>query len=217
MPEAIAEASKRFLHSWSKGSYGVVVPGQLVRDSITQFVQLQVRKLQGEITTLAEQLDRDLGQCAADLGLPDTPSEDEFRSVLRGTPVLEFPPFSLVIHRPVLAAFFGRRMAERQMARQISRQLREPFYAALETYWHLVGDWADSVIGQLKQKFEAYAENYRAQAGRALGDSELTSDELAVLADDLAILRPAKATRIALRESDLPHPIDLTQEISQIE
>jgi GTP-binding protein EngB required for normal cell division len=217
MPEAIAEASKRFLHSWSKGSYGVVVPGQLVRDSITQFVQLQVRKLQGEITTLAEQLDRDLGQCAADLGLPDTPSEDEFRSVLRGTPVLEFPPFSLVIHRPVLAAFFGRRMAERQMARQISRQLREPFYAALETYWHLVGDWADSVIGQLKQKFEAYAENYRAQAGRALGDSELTSDELAVLADDLAILKPAKATRIALRESDLPHPIDLTQEISQIE
>jgi hypothetical protein len=48
-------------------------------------------------------------------------------------------------------------------------QLRPPFYAALETYWQLVREWADSVIGQLKQKFETYAESYRAQAEQLLG------------------------------------------------
>jgi GTP-binding protein EngB required for normal cell division len=191
MPEAIEEASKRFLHSWSKSSYGVVVPGQLVRDSITQFVELQVRKLQAAITTLADQLGHDLRQCAADLGLPDAPGEGEFELVIRGTPVFESLPFNIVVSRPVLAGLLGRRMAKLQVARQISRQLRQPFYAALETYWQLARKWADSIIGQLKQKFEIYAENYRAQAEQALGGREPTKDELDGLDEDLARLKPA--------------------------
>ncbi len=213
MTDAIKESAARFLHSSSKSSYGAVVPGQLVRDSITQFMQLQVRKLQGETANLAEQLERDLRQCAADLGLPDAPSEGEFHAILRGTPIFEFPPLGMVIDRPVLAALFGRRMAERQVAGQISRQLRQPFYAALEAYWHLVGEWADSIIGQLKRRYETYAENYRAQAGRTLGGGELTRDELVVLAEDLGRLKPTEAARTALRESELRR-IDLTQEIS---
>jgi GTP-binding protein EngB required for normal cell division len=190
-PEATAEASKRFLHSWSKSSNGVVVPGQLVRDSIAQFIQLQVRKLQAEITNLAQQLGNDLRQCAHELGVPDAPSEDEFRSVIRGIPVFELLPARITVTRPVLARLLGPRMAELQVARQISRQLRQPFYAALETYWQAVGQWTNSVIGELKQKFETYAENYRAQAEQALGGREITKDELEGLQEALARLQSA--------------------------
>ena len=164
VPEAVEEASKRLLHSWSASSYGVVVPGQLVRDSINQYFQLQVRKLQGEITNLADQLGRDLRICGDDLRVPDTPSEGEFQAIIRGTPVLESLPITMAVTRPALAALFGSRMAERRVAGRISRQLREPFYVALEAYWRSVQEWADSVIGQLKQRFENYAESYRAQA-----------------------------------------------------
>ena len=193
VPEAIEEASKRLLHSWSASSYGVVVPGQLVRDSITQFFQLQVRKLQGEITNLADQLGRDLRICADDLRVPDTPSEGEFQAIIRGTPVLESLPITMAVTRPALAALFGSRMAERRVAGRISRQLREPFYAALEAYWRSVQEWADSVIGQLKQRFENYAESYRAQAEQALGAKALANDELEALAEDLARLKQAQA------------------------
>jgi GTP-binding protein EngB required for normal cell division len=214
-PEAIEEASKRFLHSWSKSSYGVVVPGQLVRDSITQFVQIQVRKLQSEIKALAEHLGNDLRQCAADLGLPDAPNEGEFQEVIRGTPVLESLPFNIVVTRPTLARLLGSRMAELQVARQISRQLREPFYAALEAYWQVVREWADSVIGQLKQRFEAYAENYRAQAEQALGGRELAKDELDGLEEDIAELKRTVAAGSELPRIDSTHPVDATQETSK--
>jgi GTP-binding protein EngB required for normal cell division len=215
MPEAIEEASRRFLHSSSKGSYGVVVPGQLVRDSITQFVQLQVGQLQAEITTLADQLGRDLRQCAAALGLPYSPSEGEFQSFIRGTPVFESQPSNITVSRPTIAGLLGRRFAVRQVARQISRQLRQPSYEALETYWRLVREWTDSVIGQLKQKFETYAESYRAQAEQALGSRELAKGELDGLEENLARLKPPAAARSELREVDSKRQVDIRQETSR--
>jgi GTP-binding protein EngB required for normal cell division len=189
MPQAIEDAARRLLHSWSKGSYGVVVPGQSVRDSITQFVQLQARKLQTEIAALAGQLGANLRQCADDLEIPDAPGEDEFRSLIRGAPVFESVSFTMTILRPKLAALLGQKPAERSVGRQISRQLPPPFYAALEAYWELVKAWTDSVIAQLKHKFEGYAENYRARAEQALGGRELEKGELEGFEESLAQLR----------------------------
>jgi GTP-binding protein EngB required for normal cell division len=214
-PEAINEASKRFLHSLSTGSYGVVVPGQLVRDSITQFIQLQVGRIQGDLTTLAEQLGNDLRHCAADLAVPDAPGAGEFQSVIRGTPVFESPSLRMLVSRPALSGLLGRRMVERQVARQISSQLPKPFYAALEAYWQLVRDWAESVIGQLKQKFEIYAENYRAQAEQALGGKEFAKDELDGLEEDLARLKMVVVPESESDEFDSTRRVDTTQETSK--
>jgi GTP-binding protein EngB required for normal cell division len=189
MPEAIEEAARRLLHSWSTGSYGVVVPGQSVRDSITQLVQRQASKLQKEITALAGQLGADLRQCAADLKIPDAPGEDEFQSLIRGAPVFESVSLTMAISRPKLAGLLGQKSAERSVGRQISRQLPPPFYDALGAYWELVKAWTDSVIAQLKHKFETYAENYRAQAEQALGGRELGQDEVQGLEKSLTQLR----------------------------
>jgi GTP-binding protein EngB required for normal cell division len=215
VPQAVDEASKRLLHSWSKSSYGVVVPGQLVRDSILQFVQLQVRKLQGDLTILAERLRDDLRQCAAALGLPDAPSDGEFQSVIRGTPVLETLPFRINVSRPTIANFLGQRMAERRVAGQIARQLPQPFYAAMEAYWQLVRDWAESVVTDLKQKFETYAENYRAQAEQELGGKKLTKEELDGLEKDLALLKPPVPSGGRLPDDKSKRPTDVMQETSK--
>jgi alkylated DNA nucleotide flippase Atl1 len=123
------------------------------------------------------------------LGIPDAPSKGEFQLVIRGTPVFDSSPFGLVVSYPRLARFLGARMAERQVAKQISRQLREPFHAALETYWQLARVWANSVIGQLKQKFETYAENYRVHAELAFADKELTKMELDAIEEDIVRLK----------------------------
>jgi GTP-binding protein EngB required for normal cell division len=214
-PEAIEEAAKRFLHSWSQSHYGVVVPGQLVRDSITQSVQLQIRKLQGEITALADRLCHDLCQSAADLGIPDVPSEGEFQSVVRGTPVFESIPFTLVLSRPTVVGLLGQRIAKLHVAKQISRQLQQPLYAAIEAYWRLVQEWAEFVIGQLKQKFETYAENYRARAEQSLGGRELAKDEWESLQRDLAGLQGSGAAAGALDGADSTGRVDVVRETSK--
>ena len=215
VPVAIEEASQRLLDFWCENSDREVVPGQSVRDSITQFIQLQVRKLQIEISALAAHLHHDLWQSAADLGIPDAPSEGEFQSVIRGTPVFESPAASLGISRPTIALFFGRGFAARSVTRQISREMRNPLHVALEAYCQLLREWTDSVIGQLKQKFETYGENYRAQAERRLGGKELTTDELVGLEGDLARLKSTMASERESRDVESTRHLDSTREISK--
>jgi GTP-binding protein EngB required for normal cell division len=187
--DAVVESAKRLIEAWSQTSSETVVPGELVGQSLRGFVQAQVGKLQREITALAVQLRSDLQECAADLGMSDAPSEDEFQSVVRGSPVFELPTFGMKVSRPSLAGLFGRKAAEQSVAKQISRQLPESFHAGIESYWQSVKAWSASVIGQLSKRFESYAENYRAQAEATLGGREVTREELDGIAESLASMK----------------------------
>jgi GTP-binding protein EngB required for normal cell division len=208
VPEAVNEASRRFLHAWAHGSYGVIVSGQLVRDSVTQFVHLQARKLQTDLTTLAGHIGNDLRHCAADLGISDAPGEDEFQSLVRGAPVFESPSFTMDVSRPVSFRLLGQAHGQRSVARQISRRLPPSFHVAVEVYWQVVRQWSDSVITELKRKFETYAENYRAQAEQALGGRELTQEERKAAQESLARLNADAGPRAA----EAPHGIRAPQE-----
>jgi GTP-binding protein EngB required for normal cell division len=212
-PEIIEEAATRLLHSWEKSSYGVVVPGQLIRDSINQYVQIQARKLQTDIHDLASRLGGDLRECASRLELSDVPTEGEFESLVRGVPVFECPTFPIVISRPPFALLLGKRGAVRLVAGRITRQLKSTFYVALETYWRLIGEWSESVVAHLRQAFETYAENYRAQAEQALGGRELTKEELAGLEESLGQLKPDLAgtgPRLVDPKRAIPTPLEET-------
>jgi GTP-binding protein EngB required for normal cell division len=187
--DAVADAAKRLIEAWSQTSAEGVVPEEIVRQSLTGFVQGQVAKLQREITALALQLSSDLRQCGADLGMSDAPGEEEFQSVVRGSPVFETPSFGIKLSHPKLARLFGRNATEQSVAKQISRQLSPSFYAAFGAYWQLVKAWSASVIGQLSKRFESYAENFRAQAEVALGGREATKEELDGIAESLASMK----------------------------
>jgi GTP-binding protein EngB required for normal cell division len=200
--DAIDEAAVEVVNSWSKSNQSATDPGQLVRDSITQFVQLQMGKLRTELSTFAAQLRHDLRQCATDLGLPGAPGEDEFQSVIRGMPAYESAPVSIVISWPVFAGLLGRRFAAHHVAKQISRQLGDSFLASLDAHWRLVREWSESVMGQLKQRFETYAENYRAQAEQALGGGETSSDEQSRFEESLAQLSQGDAGSKSVHNSD---------------
>jgi len=188
-PELTEEAARRLLHAWKNRSYGVVVPGQLLRDSITQSIQAQARKLQAEITALARQLGVELQQCATSLELSDVPAEGEFEALVRGTPLFECPSFAMTVSRPTGTQIFGERIATSWLSGRILRRLPATFYQALETYWNLLGDWSNSVFADVRRKFETYAERYRAHAEQALGGRELTKEEIAALQEGLMQLR----------------------------
>jgi GTP-binding protein EngB required for normal cell division len=189
VPEAVREAAKRLLEAWAQPNSETVMPHEIVRESLTKFVLAQVGKLQKEITVLAVQLCSDLRQCAANLGISDSPGENEFQLVVRGAPVFESPSFRISLSRPGVTRLFGQSTAERTVAKQISRRLPQSFYVAIEAYWNLMKAWSASVIGQLDKKFESYAENYRARAEVAIGGREVPREELAGIAESLASLK----------------------------
>jgi GTP-binding protein EngB required for normal cell division len=189
MSDAIADAAKLLVEAWSQTGGEAVPSEELVRKSLTGSVQAQVVKLQREITALAIQLSSDLRQCAAHLGASDAPVEGEFQSVVRGSPVFEAPSLAMQLKRPSLARLFGRNAAEQSVTKQISRQLPQSFYAAVEAYWQPVKSWSTSVIGQLSRRFESYAENYRAQAELALSGHEAKEKDLDGITESLASMK----------------------------
>ena len=161
---------------------------KIIRDSILQVVQQRVKKLHDSLEILALQLRDDLKKSAADLAIADVPGEDEFQSLVRGTPI--FNPGILVVSvaRPRFSALFGRRFAEKQLAKRLHHELGEPLNKTLGNYADVLRERTRRVTNQLLRRFETYAEGYRAQAERSLGGEKLAPEEAHGLREDIRLL-----------------------------
>ncbi len=215
-PSAIQYAASRLVESWSRNDGSLIAPGQVVRDVIADFVQRNVKQVQDQLVALAAQLRNNLRQCAADLGLAHIPGTDEFQSVIRGTPVFDPQPFTITISRPKFSGLTGRRFAERQVARQIARQLGHPFQEALDIYWRMLEGWSDSIRSRLRQSFEIYAEDYRARAEQALSGKALNTEDLAAIQTSLSQLEAVAAPEKDFTNSARTHASYLPEASSKM-
>jgi GTP-binding protein EngB required for normal cell division len=192
MTEELSEAfygmSASLIEAWSEKQSPPISTNKIINDSLLQFAQRRVKKLQDSLEALALQLRDDLRTSAADLGIADMPSEDEFQSLVRGTPVFDPCSVSAPVSRPTFAAMLGKRFAERRLASQLYKQLGEPINKSLDTYSGVLKEWVRLVTSQLDRRFETYAERYRAQAERSLGGAGLTADEVNALQENLRML-----------------------------
>lgn len=187
IPDAVSLASSKLSQVWFEGDHQTgAEEDQVARDTLTDYFRSQAEKLQTDLSSFALRLARHLRECAASLNIPDAPTDDEFRSLVRGAPVFELPRFSLRIHRPGLARLLGSRTAQQVLAKEISGQLPKLFYSSVDSYWRLVTAWSCSVIDQLNAKFDTYAEVYRARAEEAVSLRELTKNDVDGIEDDLA-------------------------------
>ena len=204
-PGAIQSAASRLMDSWSQSDRAPLAPDQIVRDVIADFVQFKVEKLQADLAAFAVQLRNNLKQCADDLGLAHIPGDEEFQSVVRGTPVYDPQPFTIAISRSSFSALLGRHFAERQVARNIRRQLGLTFQEALDNYWKTLNEWSGSIIRRLRQIFEIYAEEYRARAEQALGGAVLNTGELGAIQASLLQLEADASPGKDVMSSDRTH------------
>ena len=204
-PSAIQIAASRLMDSWSQNDRASVAPGQMVRDAIADFVQREVKKMHGDLSTFASQLRNNLKQCASHLGLVNVPSNDEFQTIIRGTPIFDPQLFPVAISRSSFSALLGRRFAERYLARNITRQLGQSFQEALDNYWKTLNEWSDSIISRFRQVFEICAEDYRARSAHALGATAFNADELVAIQASLLQLEPDAAPARDVTSSDGTH------------
>jgi GTP-binding protein EngB required for normal cell division len=192
--DAIREAANELLDRWAEEDPRATTSGQLVREALIRLVQRQVRKLQENLITFANQLRHDLRQVASALGVANAPAENEFEEVVRATPVFEPSLLEIAISRPHIAGFVGRGVAARLVASRLRKELGPNFSLEFENYWRLVKAWTNSAMAQLGHRFDIYAEAYRAQAEQLLGAKETRSDELRAVQVDLAELGVSEPT-----------------------
>ena len=192
--EAFYAMSAELIQAWYAKPGHANLPEKIVNDCVLQFAQRRVQKLQDSLKTLALQLRDDLRMSAADLSIADTPGDDELQSLVRGTPVFDMGSLSAAVSRPTTALLFGTQFAEKRLARQLYKQLGDRAYNALEIYSGSLKEWIRLVTSQLSQRFETYAERYRAHAARSFGGARLTSDEVNALQANLRVLRASEST-----------------------
>ena len=107
------------------------------------------------------------------LDMADTPSEEEFSTLLREMPAFDFGQVTLNLKRPWLALHLGRKAGRLILMKRLTRLTEHQLAIALSTYGAVLSDWSDKTLGNIQRRFEAYANTLRAQAQRAMETQEL--------------------------------------------
>jgi GTP-binding protein EngB required for normal cell division len=202
LPEAFYEMSSRLIGVWSESQSGASSSDEIIKDSLLQFVQQRVEKLQHSLQTLAIQLRQDLGASAAELEISDAPGDYEFQSLVRGAPVFDLGSINASVSRPTL--MLGKQLAEKRLARRLYRALGATANQSLDIYSGVLNEWVRFVTNEFARRFETYAERYRAHAERSLGGKELPADEISAIAENLRVLADPQTNDIVEMPSYTP-------------
>ena len=189
-------ASARLMDEWGRHPSAVVSTEKIIRESILQTIQQRVKNLHDSLETLAVRLRDDLKISATCLGIAVMPGEDEFQSLVRGTPIFDPGSLNASTVRPRFSALFGRRSAEKRLARRLQQELGGALNKTLGTYSEVLREWTRLVINQLTRRFEIYAGGYRAQAERIAGGRDLVPEYANGLREDIRLLEAPKSNSV---------------------
>ena len=188
IPEIFSAAAASVQEASTRNTDPGMGSDDIVRTAVLQVVQGWAKNVQGPVETLALRLQDELVKSAGDLGIADMPCGDEFLSLVRNMPVFDPGAIHVTVPKSAISALFGRHYTDNYAAEHIRRQLGEPFSRALTSYLRLLQEWSGEVTVQLGQRFETYAERYRAQADRSSGRQDVSMDEIRAIEEDLKLL-----------------------------
>lgn len=189
--QAVAAA---LLDQWASPGKDARSPEEDARQALRDFAEKRAQGFSQQMDALAKELAIALREAASALAMNHMPDEEEFRSVVRGLPAFELPPFELRLSKPALAGLL-RGVAQGHVVRQLREQIGTPYQRGLETYAGMLRQWLLHAFTQLKKRFDAYAESYRAQAERVLSGGELTAEEETRIVQDLEMLGAGTTAR----------------------
>lgn len=192
-------AAATVVESWSKqGAGDEAVPG-IVRNAVTWTVQEQTESLRRRMDAMAHKLHETLRATAKVLEVEDVPGEQEFAGVVREMPAFDlsqFDPGELNIHlaRPFLFSLLGEDISRSIVSKRLAGMIGGQLTKCLSAYHALLYDWSERTLGQMQRRFDAYANGYRAQVERLVGDHVSPAEEESTIRRDLEGLAPTEPT-----------------------
>ena len=163
-------AAATVVEAWSKqGAEDDAVPG-IVRGAVTWTVQEETESLRRRMDAMAYKLHETLRATAKVLEVEDVPGEQEFAGVVREMPA--FDPGELDIHltRPFMFGLLGENISRSMVSKRLAGMIGGQLTKCLSAYHALLYDWSERTLGQIQRRFDAYANGYRAQVERLVGD-----------------------------------------------
>jgi GTP-binding protein EngB required for normal cell division len=128
-----------------------------------------------------------LATVATTLGLKNRPEPEELSCLLGDMPRFDLGTVVFKTGR-IGGSIFGRGWAIGRLRREIRAQIGSQVDESIAVYARVIQSWVREIFTELQERFDAYADAYRAQLGRlASSISESVDDEQAIR-DDLAAL-----------------------------
>jgi len=112
--------------------------------------------------------------------------------------VFDLGPLNFYLRRPALLRLVGRKMSESFVTKRLTGLIGAQLTRSLSAYRALLGEWSERTLGQVLRRFEAYANSYRAQAERLLGNQEMRTGQ-----DEDSIRRDLESLENTLSENTL--------------
>ena len=163
-------AAATVVESWSKqGAGDEAVPG-IVRNAVTWTVQEQTESLRRRMDAMAHKLHETLRATAKVLEVEDVPGEQEFAGVVREMPAFDSGELNIHLTRPFLFSLLGGNLSRSIVTKRLAGTMGGQLAKSLSAYHALLYDWSEQTLGQIQRRFDAYANGYRAQVERLVGD-----------------------------------------------
>lgn len=178
-------AAATVVESWSKQGAGDEAVSGIVRNAVTWTVQEQTESLRRRMDAMAHKLHETLRATAKVLEVEDVPGEQEFAGVVREMPA--FDPGELNIHltRPFLFSLLGGNLSRSIVTKRLAGTMGGQLAKSLSAYHALLYDWSERTLAQIQRRFDAYANGYRAQVERLVGDHVSPAEQESTIRRDL--------------------------------
>lgn len=186
-------AAATVVESWSKqGAGDEAVPG-IVRNAVTWTVQEQTESLRRRMDAMAHKLHETLRATAKVLEVEDVPGEQEFAGVVREMPAFDPGELNIRLKRPFLFSLLGGDISRSIVTKRLAGMIGSQLAKSLSAYHALLYDWSERTLGQIQRRFDAYANSYRAQVERLVGDHVSPAEQESTIRRDLEGLKGVRS------------------------
>jgi len=205
MTEALRESRDEFIQRAADDLTGALASGAGATRG--EFIKNELEKAAAEraaqIASAIQEATRDAGSVLATAALAieteNRPEQDELMEVLKNMPRFDVGNLELEVGRNAMTSLFGRRWAAARVERRIRNQAGDQITDALRIYARVLQAWVRKTFTELQERFDSYADAYRAHLERLAAIRTGVADEQA-LQDDLVALAAA-ATEPADQDS----------------
>ncbi|MGA8439058.1 MAG: dynamin family protein [Candidatus Sulfotelmatobacter sp.] len=163
-------AGATLIESWSKQGATGEAAAMIVRNAVTFQVQEQTESLRRRMDAMAHKLHEALAAAAKVLEVEDVPGTQEFSGVVREMPAFNLGQLDIQMRPPLLLSLLGGNISRSMVTKRLAGMIGSQVTKSLSAYHALLYDWSDRTLSQIQRRFDAYANSYRAQIERLVGD-----------------------------------------------
>jgi len=185
-------AAAALVEAWVKQGATEQASPEIVLKAVVSAIEGQTDTLRRRIETLGNKLHETLRAAAAVLEIEDTPSQKEFLSVIREMPAFDAGQLKVTIKRPLLLSLLGEKAYASIVTKRLARTMGTQLNASLAAYQALLHDWSSRTLELMQRRFDAYANGYRAQVERLIGDHSSPGEQEGTIRRDLETLESVK-------------------------